>query len=278
MPHAFYLARLDDVTFTSSNELGEMYKSSPFVWQEDDRFELLLRLVNYSENPSEKVARIHHGSSGDGLRFWIDETPAIQPGPDVPDSYDSGGCEDPTLARVDGVYYVYYSGWNEHLKRGELLLATGTKISSLQKKGIALKSTEKAANPKEATIVRAPDGSWRLFLEYACENRSKIGVARSAEVAGPWEVLTFFFVSSAPGLGLVAPQHRTNFWIRTASCLSCSTTVRRRAPNGGSAGSCSTRTTRASWPGRNNLSYCQIPAAKQGTRISRSLRQARDWW
>ncbi len=110
-----------------------------------------------------------------------------------------GGARYPTLARVDGVYYVYYSGWNEHLKRGELLLATGTKISSLQKKGIALKSTEKAANPKEATIVRAPDGSWRLFFEYACENRSKIGVARSAEVAGPWEVLAPLFEARPQG-------------------------------------------------------------------------------
>jgi predicted GH43/DUF377 family glycosyl hydrolase len=166
-----------------------MYKLSPYVWQEDGRFELLLRVVNYSDDPSEKVARIHHGASADGLHFSLEDAPAIRPGPDVPDSLDSGGCEDPTVARVDGIYYVYYSGWNERLKRGELLLAAGPDLRHLEKKGIALQSSERAANPKEATIVQAPDGTWRLFFEYAHANKSKIGLAQSASVRGPWEVL-----------------------------------------------------------------------------------------
>ncbi|HVA28996.1 MAG TPA: hypothetical protein VNF68_12505, partial [Candidatus Baltobacteraceae bacterium] len=174
------MARLDEVTYMCSDELAAMYKLSPFVWREDDHFELLLRVVNHSDIPSEKVARIHHGSSLDGVRFSLDETPVIAAGPDVPNSDDSGGCEDPTVACVDGVYYVYYTGWNEHLKRGELLLAVGTEPSALQKRGIAVGSTARTANPKEATIVQVLDGSWRLFFEYARENTSKIGIARSA--------------------------------------------------------------------------------------------------
>jgi predicted GH43/DUF377 family glycosyl hydrolase len=189
----FRFDRSDDVTFSCSDELAGMYMLSPFVWRERDRFELLLRVVNRSDDPSEKVARIHYGSSADGLRFTLDETPALPPGPDAPGSYDSGGCEDPTLARVDDTYYVYYSGWNEHLKRGELLLATGPDIMHLEKKGIALPSSERVANPKEATIVQTADGSWRLFFECAHENKSKIGLARSDSVAGPWEVLPALF-------------------------------------------------------------------------------------
>jgi predicted GH43/DUF377 family glycosyl hydrolase len=189
----FRLVSLDEVTFECSDELAAMYKLSPCVWRENGRFELLLRVVNYSDDPSEKIARIHHGSSIDGLQFVLDETPAISPGPDVPGSYDSGGCEDPTLAKFDGRYFVYYSGWNEHLKRGELLLAAGPDVKHLQKRGIALPSSERAANPKEAEIVQAPDGSWRLFFEYAHENKSKIGIARSSHVAGPWEILPPLF-------------------------------------------------------------------------------------
>jgi|HubBroStandDraft_6_1064221.scaffolds.fasta_scaffold312853_2 predicted GH43/DUF377 family glycosyl hydrolase len=196
--HDFRLLRLEEVTFECSAELAAMYKLSPFVWRESGRFELLLRVVNFSPNPAEKVARIHYGSSADGLRFGLRETPVIAPGPDVAGSYDSGGCEDPTLAKVDGVYHVYYSGWNEHLKRGELLLAAGSNLERLQKMGIALASSQRATNPKEATIVRAPDGSWRLFFEFAHENRSKIGLARSVDVAGPWEVLTPLF-EARPG-------------------------------------------------------------------------------
>lgn len=189
----YRVVRLDELTFESSRELAAMYKLSPCVWQENGRFELLLRVVNYSENPAEKVARIHRGSSVDGLCFVLDDEPAIAPGPDLPGSYDSGGCEDPTIARVDGTYYVYYSGWNEHLKRGELLLAAGPDVRHLQKKGIALETSEQVTNPKEATIVQASDGSWRLFFEYANEGKSKIGLARSASVAGPWQALPPLF-------------------------------------------------------------------------------------
>ncbi len=170
-----------------------MYKLSPCVWREGPEFKLLLRVVNRSNTPSEKVARIHYGTSTNGLTFALDEEPVIGPGPDVADSYDSGGCEDPTMAYLDGCYYVYYSGWNEHLKRGELLLATGPDVHHLQKRGIALEASPHASNAKEATIVRVADGSWRLFFEFASDQKSKIGLARSENVGGPWEVLDPLF-------------------------------------------------------------------------------------
>jgi len=192
-PSGFRLLRLDEVTFECSDELCAMYKLSPCVWRQRDTTELLLRVVNRSDVASEKVARIHYGTSADGLQFALDDVPVIAPGADVPGSYDSGGCEDPTLAIVDDMYYVYYSGWNEHLKRGELLLAAGPDVRRLDKRGIALASSDRAANPKEATIVRAPDGTWRLFFEYAQDGRSKIGLARSPGVEGPWEVLPPLF-------------------------------------------------------------------------------------
>ncbi len=197
--HDFRLVRLDEVTFVSSDELAVMYKLSPCVWQENGGFELLVRVVNHSDKPSEKVARIHHGWSTDGLRFHLGETPVIAPGPDIVGSYDSGGCEDPTIARVNGEYYVYYTGWNEHLKRGELLLAAGPDVLHLRKRGIALESSERAANPKEATIVQAPDGTWRLFFEYAHENKSKIGLAQSPNVTGPWEIVAPLFEARPDG-------------------------------------------------------------------------------
>jgi predicted GH43/DUF377 family glycosyl hydrolase len=189
----FYLAKQDELTFICLEPLASMFKLSPCVWQEGTEFKLLLRVVNRAGRASEKVARVHYGTSPDGLTFSLDEEAVIAPGPDVPGSYDSGGCEDPTLARVDGRYYVYYSGWNEHLKRGELLLATGSDIHHLEKRGIALESSQRAANPKEATIAGVSGGGWRLFFEYADENRSKIGLARSASAGGPWEVLAPLF-------------------------------------------------------------------------------------
>ncbi len=195
----FCLASQEELTFLSSGSLSSMYKLSPFVWRDAVRYNLLLRVVNHSDTPSEKVARIHYGSSTDGLVFTLDEKAVLQPGLDMSNSYDSGGCEDPTVAWLGGTYYVYYSGWNQHLGRGELLLAAGSEIRHLQKRGLALQSSAQITNPKEATIVRAADGSWRLFFEFARDNQSCIGLARSANVAGPWEILESPFEARPAG-------------------------------------------------------------------------------
>lgn len=194
---AFRLDSMVEISFASSPELAGTYKLSPFVWRRGERFELLLRVVNFDTDASKKIARIHYGESPDGVHFVVEPKPVIAPDADR-DSYDNGGCEDPTLAIVDDMTYVYYSGWNEHQKRGELLLAAGVDIHRLEKRGIVLASTRSARNPKEAEIVRVADGTWRLFFEYANDDRSKIGIARSANVDGPWEVLDSLF-EARPG-------------------------------------------------------------------------------
>lgn len=163
-----------------------MYQLSPFVWRTAQQYDLLVRAVPHSDNPAEKIARVYHGSSNDGIHFRMDDEPAIAPGPD---ENDLDGCEDPTLAVVDGTYYVYYTGWNERRKRGQLLLAAGPAIQHLAKRGVALASASDCENPKEATIVQAADGTWRLFFEYARGGASKIGVAFSDSVSGPWRAL-----------------------------------------------------------------------------------------
>lgn len=172
--------------FACGEPLASMYKLSPFVWRATTAYGLMLRVVNVDSDPSRKVARIHAGHSSDGLRFVVDESPVIAPAPDIADA-DSGGCEDPTLAYVGGTYYVYYTGWNESRKSGKLLLADGPDPRRLVKRNVALEASDGFGNPKEATIVQAPD-RWLLFFEFARDDRSWIGVAESTSVAGPWRI------------------------------------------------------------------------------------------
>ncbi len=186
----FAVAEIASLQLDRKAPLSEMYALSPFVWREGATYKMLLRAVPHSENAAEKIARVHYGESRDGLRFAMHDDPAIAPGPG---EEDKDGCEDPTVALVDGQYYIYYSGWNESLKRGHLLLASGPDPEHLQKRGVALPWTPERKNPKEATLARARDGSWRLFFEYAADDKSKIGVATAPAANGPWKVLQPLF-------------------------------------------------------------------------------------
>ncbi len=186
----FTVVRTDALRLDCAAPLRDMYTLSPFVWRSRDGYELLVRAVNRSEIAAEKVARIYHGVSPDGIHFAMDANPVIPPGPG---ELDCDGCEDPTLAASDELFYVYYSGWNQTKLRGELLWACGRDIHHLEKRGIALDSTDTLINPKEATIAPASDGTWRLFFEYARNDASRIGIASAPSVSGPWTVLEDLF-------------------------------------------------------------------------------------
>lgn len=184
-PH-FEVARTERLTLDAAKPLCDMYALSPDVWRASaDGYNILLRAVNRSQVATEKVARIYHGTSSDGLRFVMDAYPVIAPGPD---EADRDGCEDPTCAEYRGNYYVYYTGWNQSKLRGQLLYASGPDIHRLEKHGVALADSDRLSNPKEATLAPVADGTWRLFFEYAREGASRIGVARSEHITGPWTV------------------------------------------------------------------------------------------
>src|SRR5690348_14862182 len=131
---SFVVSSIEPLTLRSESPLSEMYKLSPFVWRERNDYHVLIRAVPHAENSADKIARIHHGRSKDGLTFQMDGEPAIYPGPS---EEDKGGCEDPSLAIVDKGYYVYYTGWNERDKRGQLMLATGSSPHTFEKHGVA---------------------------------------------------------------------------------------------------------------------------------------------
>ncbi len=173
--------------------LRDMYLLSPFVWREAALYRMLLRAVPESDDPAKKIARIHYAESNDGLRFTLSGNPAVAPDP----GDDKDGCEDPTVCIVDGRYYVYYTGWDERTKHGQLLLAAGNDVARLEKRGTILPWTAERKNPKEATIVQERGGSWRLFFEYAAGDRSRIGLARAPAVDGPWTFLDPLFEARA---------------------------------------------------------------------------------
>ena len=179
----FTVEATEEMLLECPKSVAGMFTLSPFVWREGSEYLAMFRIVPDRKIAAEKIARVHLARSTDGLNFRVDADPVIAPGPATD---DIDGCEDPTVVKVDGRYFVYYTGWNEAQKVGRLLLADGTALDRLTKRGVALASMEDQLNPKEATLVLAADGRWRLFYEYAADDASRIGVASADSADGPW--------------------------------------------------------------------------------------------
>lgn len=183
MPLDFNVEAIDAVHVDGPEAIRGSALMSPYVWKRDGGgFALLVRVVPPADATPRCTGMIWYGESDDGLRFSLDDTPAIAPG----DPLDAGGCEDPTLVLLPDRALVYYTGVDVDGATGQLLLAQGPDVRNLGKPSIALASSKSEGNTKEATIDRTARDHWRLFYEYARDAASLIGMATGEGPVGPW--------------------------------------------------------------------------------------------
>ena len=183
---AYVVEKIDPVCLAASEPLKSMDWMSPYVWEKQGKLWLMMRGVPDPMGQNDPTGIIWCGCSDDGLTFLMDDRPAIVPGPD---NVDVAGVEDPTVEPMKDGLIVYFTGVGAGRRQGTLLLATGHDIYSLKKQEVILKAAEGEGNIKEATLFQAPDGSWRLFYEFARDNASRIGMAKAAELGAEWTAL-----------------------------------------------------------------------------------------
>ena len=181
----YSVEQIDDLTIVPGSPVDGMDMMSPFVWQENERYRMLVRAVPCPLGPKDPTGVIPTATSIDGLSFTVDPPLAIVPGSD-PGDIDAGGCEDPTVVIADGRYVVYYTGVEQSRKQGAMVVAVGNDLHRLKKREIALQAPPGQGNIKEATLVQCPQGDWRLFYEYAENDASRIGMAIAKTLEGPW--------------------------------------------------------------------------------------------
>lgn len=70
-----------------------------------------------------------------------------------------------------------------------MLLSKGLSVELLELSGVAIPDQKGYRNPKEATVFQLQNKEWVLWFEYADENRSKLGIAKSSNPAGPWKIV-----------------------------------------------------------------------------------------
>ncbi len=184
----FNVQQIDVVQINAKGSLKGRDLMSPFAWDMPDGLvHMLLRGVpRKGDHEAEGTGSIYYGTSKDGVTFDMDPEPVLAPDPD-PDAPDNGGCEDPTVVLTDGQYVVFYTGVERTHTRGYMLCATGPDLRHLTKHGVAHASTKNEGNVKEATVARTKDGWWRMFYEYAHDQRSCIGLGVGETVTGPWK-------------------------------------------------------------------------------------------
>lgn len=159
---------------------------SPYVWERDGQMQLLVRVLKNPLGPTDPTGIIYAGVSDDGLFFSMQNEPAIVPGSDP---VDAGGVEDPTVVIGEEPHLmVFYTGVESRREQGSLLVAAGPDLEHLTKDKVLLKAPEGQGNIKEATVVLGADGRYRMFYEYAQDNASRIGLALSDKLEGPWQV------------------------------------------------------------------------------------------
>jgi predicted GH43/DUF377 family glycosyl hydrolase len=188
------LEKCEPLVMRRSPDLEPFYVLSPYVWKDAaERYSMLVRVVNRDDDPHKKVARVHNATSVDGLDFTMGDKAVIPPG--APGEDDDGGCEDPTAVQDGGTYFVFYSGYSIGENDAMMLCASGRSLSDLKKRGRVLPESDWYRNSKEAAVVRAPDGRWRMFFEYSAEKASKIGLATAPSLEGPWSYEPFDFAA-----------------------------------------------------------------------------------
>ena len=95
---AYVVEALDDVSLAPGSPADGMDLMSPYVWMEGDTYRIMVRVLAWPLGEHDATGTIYCGKGSDGLCFTLRADPAIAPGPG---ENDAGGCEDPTVVRLD---------------------------------------------------------------------------------------------------------------------------------------------------------------------------------
>jgi predicted GH43/DUF377 family glycosyl hydrolase len=150
---------------------------NPAVVEHDGRIVML-----YRAQDANGTSRLGYATSDDGLHFTRRSTPVLSP--DAEYERD-GGVEDPRLVKIEGTYYLTYTGYNK--KDAQLCLATSTDLVHWQRKGVILPASKGRWNvgwTKSGAIVPEKiDGRyWMYYLGTASDKTDQMGVASSPDL------------------------------------------------------------------------------------------------
>jgi predicted GH43/DUF377 family glycosyl hydrolase len=123
-------------------ESANLYNPAALVV--DDEVVLL-----YRAHGEDLVSRIGIARSADGVAFTRGDEPVLVPEHD----YEAAGCEDPRIVRIDGTFYLTYTGFSG--SSAQLCLATSKDLRTWDKHGPLFPEFN-----TWGTLPYGPDGPW----------------------------------------------------------------------------------------------------------------------
>lgn len=189
-----------DVNFFPGFEAGTdvIAVMSMAVIRTNDYYQTLLRQVQRQDNQPVPISVLAFCQSRNGVDFERSGKIALQP-QQFEGSEDRLAVEDPTIVELDGVKYVFHTAVKPKDGGQGVIAATrvvsGAELTDLNsKRQIVLDPREigKALGRtidmvKEPEFFRMKDGSWRTFYEFADGHTSRIGMAWSENLTGPYK-------------------------------------------------------------------------------------------
>lgn len=164
-----------------TNDWSEFGLFNPTALKTGNKTVLLFRAQDRNH-----TSRIGYAESRDGLRFDVRPEPVLSP----ETAYEKGGgIEDPRVVRINGTYYLTYTGYDLH--SAQLCLATSTDLINWQRKGVimpAYRGTWNTQWTKSGAIVPEKiDGKWWMYYlgtrkDPDGQSRDYMGLACSSDL------------------------------------------------------------------------------------------------
>jgi predicted GH43/DUF377 family glycosyl hydrolase len=150
---------------------------NPAVVLHDGKFVML-----YRAQDKQGTSRLGYAESSDGTHFTRRAEPVLSP----ETGYEKdGGVEDPRLVKIDGIYYLTYTGYNR--KDAQLCLATSKDLIHWERKGVILPAYKGNWNvgwtKSGAILPEKIDGKyWMYFLGTSADKTDQMGLAYSTDL------------------------------------------------------------------------------------------------
>jgi len=167
------------------NEFESAGTFNPAVAEKDNKIVMLFRAQDRGG-----ASTLGYAVSDDGVHFSRSPQPVLRP--EAP--YErGGGTEDPRLVKIEGTYYLTYTGYNnvdgvgKDKRDAQLCLATSSDLIHWTRRGVILPAYQGKWNvgwTKSGAIVSEKINGkyWMYYLGEAGDSGGKMGVASSSDL------------------------------------------------------------------------------------------------